>query len=49
MAAVRNRANGNGTAVRPTSPAKAANDQPRENIFLFIPNLIGSCLPCALP
>jgi hypothetical protein len=46
MAAVRNRvnANGNGTAVQPTNPA--AKDYPKENIFLFIPNLIGVYLPC---
>lgn len=38
MATVRSRANGNGAAVQPTDPAK---QQARENIFLFIPNLIG--------
>jgi hypothetical protein len=41
MSAVRNRANGNGAAVQPASVAK---DHPKENIFLFIPNLIGSFL-----
>lgn len=39
MAAVRNRANGNGAAVKPTSAAPEQEVQ--ENIFLFIPNLIG--------
>jgi hypothetical protein len=40
MSAVRNRANGsgNGAAVQPAGGAK---DHPYENIFLFIPNLIG--------
>jgi CDP-diacylglycerol--inositol 3-phosphatidyltransferase len=42
MSAVRNRANGsaNGAAV----PASTAKDHPYENIFLFIPNLIGMLL-----
>jgi CDP-diacylglycerol--inositol 3-phosphatidyltransferase len=42
MSAVRNRANGsansNGAAVQPNGSAK---DHPYENIFLFIPNVIG--------
>ncbi|KAH7066971.1 CDP-alcohol phosphatidyltransferase-domain-containing protein [Paraphoma chrysanthemicola] len=38
MAAVRSRANGNGTTHKPSVPAR---EQPKENIFLFIPNLIG--------
>lgn len=37
MAAVQSRANGNGAAVRPTETAP----ENQENIFLFIPNLIG--------
>jgi CDP-diacylglycerol--inositol 3-phosphatidyltransferase len=49
MSAVRNRANGsahtNGAAVQSNSAAK---DHPYENIFLFIPNLIGSSLPSLL-
>jgi hypothetical protein len=46
MSAVRNRANGsangNGAAVQ---PAGSANGHPKENIFLFIPNLIGESHP----
>jgi hypothetical protein len=45
MSDVRNRANGsansNGAAVQPTSSAK---EHPEENIFLFVPNLIGLSL-----
>jgi hypothetical protein len=37
MAAVQSRANGNAAAVRPTS----STQEEEENIFLFIPNLIG--------
>jgi hypothetical protein len=42
MSEVRNRANGNGVATQPKSAAPS--EQPQENIFLFIPNLIGSSL-----
>jgi hypothetical protein len=46
MSTVRNRANGsangNGAAVQPASSTK---DDSKENIFLFIPNLIGSSHP----
>jgi CDP-diacylglycerol--inositol 3-phosphatidyltransferase len=38
MASVQTRVNGNGTAVR---PAQAEKEGAKENIFLFIPNLIG--------
>ncbi|KAF2033955.1 hypothetical protein EK21DRAFT_108372 [Setomelanomma holmii] len=38
MTAVQKRANGNGTTVKPSTPAR---ELPKENIFLFIPNLIG--------
>ncbi|KAG9191504.1 cdp-diacylglycerol-inositol 3-phosphatidyltransferase pis [Alternaria panax] len=38
MASVQTRANGNGAAVR---PAQAEKEGAKENIFLFIPNLIG--------
>lgn len=47
MAAVQNHANGNGAAVRPTTKvAQAAEEE--ENIFLFIPNLIGTPFPSRL-
>ena len=48
MSAVRNRANGsaNGAAVQSSSAAK---DHPYENIFLFIPNLIGETPACSSP
>ena len=38
MATTRSRANGNGVAVRSTKPAQGEKE---ENIFLFMPNLIG--------
>jgi len=38
MASVQQQANGNGTAVKPT---KVQEEGAEENIFLFIPNLIG--------
>jgi hypothetical protein len=45
MSVVRNRANGsansNGAAVQ---PASSGTDYPKENIFLFIPNLIGASI-----
>ena len=47
MAAVRNRANGNGVATQPK--ASPASEQPQENIFLFIPNLIGPSSPDTPP
>lgn len=41
MTEVQNSPNGNGAAVRPT---QSAHDDDDENIFLFVPNLIGSFL-----
>jgi len=42
MASVQTQANGNGAAVR---PAQAEKEGAYENIFLFIPNLIGRRVP----
>jgi hypothetical protein len=44
MANTRSRAAGNGSAVVPRSP-KVQAAEPRENIFLFYPNLIGKITP----
>jgi hypothetical protein len=46
MASVQARANGNGTAVQ---PGKVEKDGAYENIFLFIPNLIGMRIPSISP
>lgn len=36
--------NGNGSAHAAAAAGKAADDEERENIFLFWPNIIGSSL-----
>jgi CDP-diacylglycerol--inositol 3-phosphatidyltransferase len=45
MASVQTQTNGNGTPVR---PAQAEQEGAKENIFLFIPNLIGMRVPAIL-
>lgn len=51
MSEVRQRANGNGNGNGVATQPKntAASQHPYENIFLFIPNLIGPYLPPAAP